>query len=162
MTAVGLCLGVASGIFFAFHALPPAFVFGGLSVFCDVLDGTIARKFHSDYVRRVFDSIADRISEFEVVLGALIGGIIEPIGLIAAVGSASLFTARTISHAAGLKSDQVMFGRVERLIFILIGLVSPIVAISTVCFVVAGMFGLVSSSQIIAFLVCGNMQGTTR
>ena len=153
MTATGLCLGVISGILFALRQVPFALCFGFLSAFCDVLDGTIARKFHMQTrFGLVFDSVADRTSELVVVLGALTGGIIQPVGVIAIVGSTSLFLLRAISYRRGFGTDYVLFGRVERLSFLLIGLTSPIVTLSTFCFVVAGAFGLVSSIQIIVSL----------
>jgi CDP-diacylglycerol---glycerol-3-phosphate 3-phosphatidyltransferase len=149
MTALGLALGVASGTLFAFRVVPFAFISGFLSVFCDVLDGTLARKFHLETkFGLVFDSTADRVSEFAVVLGALIGGIIQPLGLVAIIGSTSLLTLRAVSHKLGLRTDYVLFGRFERLAFILAGLLVPIVLVSTICFVVAGGFGLVSTFQI--------------
>ena len=149
MTMLGLAFGVASGTLFAFGPIPFAFALGFLSVFCDVLDGTLARRFHLvTKFGLVFDSTADRVSEFAVVLGALIGGIIQPIGIISIIGSTSLLILRVESHRRGLKTDYVLFGRFERLVFILAGLLAPIVLVSTICFAVAGGFGLVSAFQI--------------
>ena len=149
MTALGLCLGVASGVMFMLRALPFAFAFGFLSVFCDVLDGTLARRFHMESrFGKAFDSVADRTTEAAVVMGALMGGIVEPAGLVAIVGSVSLLGFRTLSYARGFNTDYVWFGRAERLAFILMGLLSPVVPLSTACFVVAGGFGVVSSLQI--------------
>jgi phosphatidylglycerophosphate synthase len=149
MTTLGLAFGLASGTLFALHAAPFAFAFGFLSVFCDVLDGTLARKFHLESkFGLLFDSAADRVCEFAVVLGALVGGIIQPLGVIAIIGSTSLLGLRAASFRRGLKTDYVLFGRFERLIFILAGLLVPLVWFSTLCFVVAGGFGLFSSFQI--------------
>ena len=153
MTALGLSFGLASGILFASRQIPFAFACGFLSVFCDMLDGAIARIFHRETsFGRVFDSLSDRTCELAVVLGALAGGIIEPLGVIAIVGSTMLFLLRAFSHIRGLNTDYVMFGRTERLVFIFLGLILPFALVSTVCFVVAGGFGLVSSLQIIVFL----------
>lgn len=153
MTVLGLCFGVTAGVLFAFQQIPFAFAFGFLSVFCDVLDGTIARKFSLETpFGRVFDSVSDRVCELAVVLGALAGGIIEPLGVVAIVGSTTLFAFRALSHARGLKTDYVMFGRTERLVFILLGLILPVASLSTLCFVVAGCFGFASSLQIAVFL----------
>jgi phosphatidylglycerophosphate synthase len=149
LTALGMAFGILSGFLFAFHATEIAFSFGFLSVFCDIVDGTLARKFHLESkVGLMFDSTADRISEFAVVMGALAGGIIQPLGIVAAIGSVALLGFRAESYRRGLKSDYVLFGRFERLVFILAGLVVPIVLVSTFCFVVAGVFGLISSAQI--------------
>ncbi len=149
MTALGLTFGVAAGTLFAFHAVSFAFALGFLSVFCDVLDGTLARKFNLETkFGLVFDSTADRVCEFAVVLGALIGGIIQPLGVIAIIGSTSLLALRAVSHRRGLKTDFVLFGRFERLVFILVGLLMPIILVSTICFAVAGGFGLISALQI--------------
>jgi phosphatidylglycerophosphate synthase len=153
VTALGLFFGVASGVLFMSRQIPFAFAFGFISVFCDVVDGTIARKFHLEsHFGRVFDSVSDRACELAVVLGALAGGIIEPLGVIAIVGSTMLFSLRVVSHSRGLRTDYVMFGRTERLVFILLGLILPFATVSTICFVVAGGFGFVSSFQIIVFL----------
>jgi phosphatidylglycerophosphate synthase len=149
MTALGLTFGLASGTLFALQAAPFAFTFGFLSVFCDVLDGTLARQFHLESkAGLIFDSVADRASELAVVLGALAGGIIQPLGLLAVVGSMSLLAFRALSYRRGSKTDYVLFGRFERLVFILVGLLVTAVWISTLFFVVAGGFGVVSSCQI--------------
>ena len=153
MTASGLCFGVASGIMFMLRATLFAFILGGLSVFCDVLDGTLARKFQLETkFGKFFDSAADRTAEVAVVVGAFMGGIIEPIGLVAIAGSVSLLLFRVISYARGLDTNYVLFGRVERLVFILLGLVAPFITLSTFCFVIAGGFGLVSTFQIFVAL----------
>jgi archaetidylinositol phosphate synthase len=149
MTALGLCFGVASGIMFMLRATLFAFIFGGLSVFCDVLDGTLARKFQMETkFGKFFDSTADRAAEAAVVIGAFMGGIIEPIALVAIAGSVSLLLFRVISYSRGLNTNYVLFGRVERLVFILLGLVNPFITLSTFFFVIAGGFGLVSTFQI--------------
>jgi len=154
MTALGLCLGVTSGVMFSLRVFVFGFVFGLLSVFCDVLDGTIARRFHLETISgKVLDSVADRVSEGAVVLGAFAGGIIEPIGLIALAGSVALLLFRGLSYTRGLHTDYVLFGRIERLVFVLLGLASPFVLLSTICFVAVGIFGLVSSLQITIFLM---------
>ena len=159
MTTMGLFFGVASGTLFMYRQIPSAFAFGFLSVFCDMLDGTIARKFHLEsHFGRVFDSVSDRVSELAVVLGALAGGIIEPLGVTAVVGSTMLFSLRVLSHARGLKTDYVFFGRTERLVFIFLGLILPFATASTVCFVAAGGFGLASSFQIIISLSRSHFQ----
>jgi phosphatidylglycerophosphate synthase len=149
MTAIGLAFGVASGVMFALHAAPFGFTFGLISVFCDILDGTLARKFQQESkFGLLFDSAADRVAEFAVVMGAIAAGIIQPLGALSIVGSASLLTLRYASYRQGKNTDYVLFGRFERLIFILAGLLVPVVWLSTACFMVAGGFGLVSAFQI--------------
>jgi phosphatidylglycerophosphate synthase len=153
VTALGLCFGIASGVLFMYRQNPFAFASGFLSVFCDVLDGTIARKFHQETsFGKVFDAVSDRTCELAVVLGALGAGIIEPLGVVAIVGSTALFSLRVVSHTYGVETNYVMFGRTERLFFIMLGLILPFTTASTVCFVVAGAFGFASSIQIIVFL----------
>jgi phosphatidylglycerophosphate synthase len=153
MTAFGLASGVASGALFAVRALPFAFALGFLSVFCDILDGTLARKFHLESkFGLILDSASDRITEAAVVVGALIAGIIQPFGLIAIAGSVGLLAFRYVSHRRGLKTDYVLFGRAERLVFIMAGLILPFVFVSSLCFAFAGGFGLVSSCQIAVHL----------
>jgi len=154
MTALGVSLGICTGALLVFDELPFALLCGFLSVFCDVLDGTIARTFQEEtFFGKVFDSIGDRISEIAVVVGALISGIIEPVGMIAIIGSISLLSLRGLSYSRRLNTDYVLFGRAERLVFILFGLLTPIKTISTLLFVGAGFFGIVSSFQIVAFLI---------
>ncbi|MCW4011142.1 MAG: CDP-alcohol phosphatidyltransferase family protein [Candidatus Bathyarchaeota archaeon] len=149
MTAMGLAFGLASGALFAVRFLPAAFALGVLSVFCDVVDGTLARKFHMESkFGLIFDSAADRSSEAAVVLGALAGRIINPFGVIAIAGSMLLLACRAAAYRRGYKTDYVLFGRFERLVFILAGLLVPNVWGSTLCFVTAGILGLVSACQI--------------
>jgi len=153
LTSLGLCLGVASGILFMHKAVPLALLVGFLSVLCDMLDGTIARIFcMGTAFGLIFDSVADRVSETAVVLGAFFGRIIEPLGIIAVIGSISLLLFRTLSYIHGLSTDYVLFGRVERLVFIMFGLISPITSASTLCFVIAGTLSMISSLQIIIHL----------
>ncbi len=154
ITALGLCLGITCGVMLAFRAYPLAFTLGISSVFCDVLDGTIARRFRSETkFGLIFDSSADRLSELAVVLGALASGIILPLGSLAIIGSVTLLVFRTLSYSRGLSTNYVWFGRFERLVFMLFGLLSPLAWVSTLCFVVTGLLGLVSSLQIAHFLL---------
>jgi phosphatidylglycerophosphate synthase len=154
ITALGLSFGVASGAILALHFIPWALAFGLISVFCDVLDGTLARKFRLESRSGlILDSVADRISEGAVVVGAFVGGVIQPLGFLAVVGSMSLFLLRSLSCHYGLRTDYAWFGRFERLVFILLGLLLPVVWASTLCFVAAGVFGLISSTQISVKLV---------
>jgi phosphatidylglycerophosphate synthase len=153
MTILGLCFGVSAGAMFWIHQMLLGFALGFISVFCDVLDGTIARKFNLETLRgKVFDSASDRISELAVVLGALGGEIIELWGIIAIVGSATLFLFRVISYRRGVSTDYVLLGRTERLFFIMMGLLIPWATASTICFILAGVFGFISSIQIAANL----------
>jgi archaetidylinositol phosphate synthase len=152
-TAVGLCSGVTCGTLLSIHQTPLALFSGLLSVFCDVLDGAIARKFNQETpFGRIFDSISDRTCELAVVLGALVGGIIQPLGTTAIIGSIMLFIFRVVSHHRGFDTDYVAFGRTERLIFILLGIILPFAQLSTLCFILAGAFGIVSAVQIIVYL----------
>jgi hypothetical protein len=89
----------------------------------------------------------------------LVGGVIQLLGVFAIVGSTTLFLLRTVSHRRGLGTDYVLFGRVERLTFILLGLISPVVSLSTFCFVAAGAFGIFSSLQIVVVLLRHSANG---
>lgn len=149
VTLLGLCFGVAAGAMFLYRQMLPGLALGLISVFCDMLDGAIARKFQLETFRgRVLDAACDRVGEIAVVLGALGSGIIAPLGTIAILGSVSLLLFRVISYSKGMSSDYVLFGRTERLFSILLGLLMPWVVASTACFVLAGLFGFVSSTQI--------------
>ena len=88
---------MASGALFAIRALPFAFGLGFLSVFCDIIDGTLALKVHLESrFGVIFDSFSDRIKEAAVVVGALMAGIIRPFGLIAIAGSVCLLAFRYV------------------------------------------------------------------
>ena len=153
VTALGLCFGIISGIAVAYRELLPALVLLFVSVFCDVLDGALARTFNRvTAFGLAFDSVADRCVELSVVIGALLSGIILPIGVIAIIGSSALLLMRTISYLFGLDTNYALFGRVERITFLVIGLIAPSTSISIFCFVIVGVFGLVSSCQIGIFL----------
>ena len=150
VTAIGLCFGVTGGALIAVHEIPLALSCVIISVFCDALDGAIARRFDEVTTFGLFfDSISDRISEIALVLGAFFCGLINIVGLIAIVGSLALLLFRTLSYWKNLSTDFAFFGRFERLFFILIGIISPYATFSTFCFVIAGGFGLVSSIQIL-------------
>lgn len=149
VTTLGLCFGIVSGVAIAYRELLFALLLLCASVFCDVLDGALARTF--DRVTAfglAFDSVADRCAEGAVVAGALLSRIILPIGVVAIIGSIALLVMRTVSYRYGLDTNYALFGRVERLTFIVIGLIAPSTSMSTFCFVMAGVFGLVSSCQI--------------
>ena len=154
VTALGLLFGVGCGFSFAYRITPIGFLLGSLSVVCDLLDGAIARTFNLETAfGLVFDSVSDRVSEWAVVVGAIWSGIIYPIGAVAIVGSLLLLMMRALSYLQGLNTDYVVFGRVERLIFIFFGLVAPFAEASTVCFVISGGFGFMSSCQIASSLL---------
>jgi phosphatidylglycerophosphate synthase len=153
VTLLGLLSGLMSGWFLVYQEIWFAMFTFGLSVFCDALDGTIAREFklETEY-GLVFDSVADRCTEMALTLGAVLGGFIHPIGFLAIVGSITLLSMRTLSHFQGLDTDYVRFGRIERIVFISFGILAPNSLISTICYVVAGILPMISSWQIINFL----------
>jgi phosphatidylglycerophosphate synthase len=149
VTGLGLLLGITSGVSLAHRAVPFALLLLLVSVFCDVLDGAVARTFHlKTTFGLAFDSVADRCTELSVVIGALFSGIIHPIGCVAIIGSITLLFMRTLSYPHGLDTDYVLFGRAERIVFISLGLIASSISISTFCFVMAGVFGLLSSYQV--------------
>jgi phosphatidylglycerophosphate synthase len=149
VTALGLCLGIASGIAIAYQEVPTALLLLCVSVFCDVLDGALARTFDlTTTFGLAFDSVADRCADVMVVVGALLSGIILPIGVVAIIGSIALLVMRTMSYHCELNTNYVLFGRAERITFLVIGLITSSISISTFCFVMAGVFGIVSSCQI--------------
>ena len=149
VTGLGLLLGIASGVSLAHRAVPFALLLLFVSVFCDVLDGTVARTFRAKTAFGLaFDSVADRCTELSVVVGALFSGIIYPIGSVAIIGSITLHFMRTLSYLHGFDTNYVLFGRAERIVFISLGLIAPSTSISTFCFVMAGVFGLLSSCQV--------------
>ncbi len=154
VTALGLLFGVGCGFSFAYRNMSMGFLLGSLSVVCDLLDGAIARTFNLETIfGLVFDSVSDRVSELAVVVGAIWSGIIYPVGAVAILGSFLLLMMRALSYLHSLSTDYVVLGRVERLVFIFLGLVAPFAEASTICFVIAGGFGFVSSCQIASSLL---------
>ena len=87
-----------------------------------------------------------------MVVGALLSGVVLPIGVVVIIGSAALLLMRTMSYRYGLDTNYMSFGRAERITFLVIGLIASSTSISTFCFVIVGVFGLVSSCQIGIFL----------
>jgi len=149
ITGVGLSFAILSGISLAYHKLFIALVMFGVSIFCDMLDGAIARAFDLETSFGLFwDSFADRGSELAIVLGALAGGIVSSLAILEIFGSISLLAMRLVSYRSGFYSDGAYFGRGERVILLSIGLITPWKTFSTICFALAGFLSLISAFQI--------------
>ena len=149
VTAAGVLLSAAAGLL----ALS-GHLYAGILVFLagaglDALDGSLARTcgLGSEF-GRYFDSVADRASELLFIGGAIAGG--APLTAFAVVaGSLILLASRIYNHRKGVTSDAAMFGRPERLAFLILGLLSPR-PYSTALFIVAGLMCLISSVQALA------------
>jgi phosphatidylglycerophosphate synthase len=95
VTSIGLGLGLACGVALAYREVPYAIALGLASVFCDLLDGAMARLYGLQSRTGLYlDSMSDRLTELAVVVGAIIGGIVTLWGAIAIIGSASLLLMR--------------------------------------------------------------------
>jgi len=114
-----------------------------------MLDGAIARAFDLETSFGLFwDSFADRGSELAIVLGALAGGIVSSLAILEIFGSISLLAMRLVSYRYGFHSDDVYFGRGERVVLLSMGLIIPWKTFSTICFALAGFLSLISALQI--------------
>ncbi len=149
VTLAGLALSILAGLLAA-----SGYLYAGIFLFIagaclDAVDGSLARAcgLASEF-GRYFDSACDRLSELALVAGAVIGG--APVTAFAvAAGSVLLLASRVYNHRRGLNSNAAMFGRPERLMLLLAGLLCP-GPLNTLLFISAGILCIVSSAQALA------------
>lgn len=138
ITLLGLAFSIAS----AYFASRGNMLVAGLLLFVgaplDAVDGTMARK--QGEIKKsgaFFDSVIDRYSEMVVFLGLLIHFLREGNDLacilvfVAAAGSILVSYVRARAEGLGLNGKAGFFGRVERLIVLVAGLLFniPVVAL---------------------------------
>jgi phosphatidylglycerophosphate synthase len=125
VTASGLFVSVAAGAVAAsghLHAGIALFLAGACF---DLVDGSLARfAGPGSEFGRYFDSACDRLSEAVFVAGAVAGGV-SPLATGVVVGSVLLMASRVRNHRKGLASDAAMFGRPERLLLLVTGVLLP-------------------------------------
>lgn len=149
VTAAGLFMSAIAGLIaMSGHLYAGIFLFM-LGACLDAVDGSFARVSGlSTEFGRYFDSICDRLSELVFITGAVIGGV--PVSAFAVIaGSFTLMASRIYNHRKGLDSNAAMFGRPERLILLIVGLLAP-APYNTVLFMAACFLCLVSSAQALA------------
>jgi CDP-diacylglycerol--glycerol-3-phosphate 3-phosphatidyltransferase len=149
VTAAGVILSACAGVMALYGHLYAGIVVFFAGACLDALDGSLARATgRSSEFGRYFDSIADRGSELLFVAGAVAGG--APVAVFVVVtGSIVLLAARVYNHSKGLNSDAAMFGRPERLAFLIVGLLAP-APYNVALFITAGLLCLFSSAQVLA------------
>lgn len=94
------------------------------------------------------DSITDRLSELLLVAGAVLGAQAPISAIIVLLGSLALLASRVFNHLRGLNSDAAIFGRPERIMLLVAGLMVS-EPYGTVLFITAGICCIVSSVQVI-------------
>ncbi len=149
ITAAGLLMSVVAGLLAMSGNLYAGIFIFIIGACLDAVDGSFARACGlCTEFGRYFDSICDRLSELVFIAGAVAGGVsFSAFAVIA--GSLLLLASRVYNHRKGLNSNAAMFGRPERLVLLIAGLLSP-APYNTVLFLVAGLLCLISSGQIIA------------
>lgn len=144
ITALGLLICTAAGIAALYghlYAGIALFVFGACF---DALDGSVARvSGKCSEFGRYFDSISDRLSELLFVAGAVLGGAPSE-ALMVVAGSFMLLGSRIYNHKKGFDSNAALFGRPERLMLLMTGLVLPH-SVNSLLFAAAFMLCIVSS-----------------
>ncbi|MCD1295530.1 CDP-alcohol phosphatidyltransferase [Methanocella sp. CWC-04] len=149
ITASGLLIsGIAGALAMSGH-LYAAIILFFAGACLDALDGSFARACGlCTEFGKYFDSCSDRCSELLLVTGAVLGGAPVSAFLVVA-GSVLLMASRVYNHRKGLDSNAAMFGRPERIMLLMAGLVSP-EPYNTVLFMAAFMMCIISSLQALA------------
>lgn len=149
VTATGLLVSVAAGLFAASGELVAGVVVFSAGACLDAVDGSLARfsGLGSEF-GRYFDSVCDRLSEGAFVAGAIIGGVPSMAAAVVA-GSVLLLAARVHNHAQGLDSDAAAFGRPERLALLVFGVLLPYPG-NVTAFVANALLCVVSAGQVLA------------
>ena len=144
-TLIGVLFAVLTSLAFA-SATATGEIFGGagivLSGFFDIVDGAVARAADKMSKRGSFlDSTLDRIAEFLIYLGILVGGLAQPVPVFLAL-SLSLLVSYTRAKADSLGYSLAGVGvgeRSERLI---------VLAISSI-------FGVLNYGVLVVILLAG-------
>jgi phosphatidylglycerophosphate synthase len=149
VTAAGLLLSVIAGLLAASGHLYAGIIIFLLGACLDAMDGSFARACGlSSEFGRYFDSVCDRLSELAFIAGAVVGGVSSSAFAVIA-GSLLLLALRIYNHRRGLNSNAAMFGRPERLLLLIVGLLSPD-PYNMAIFMLAFLLCLVSIVQVLA------------
>jgi phosphatidylglycerophosphate synthase len=150
VTALGLCLALGAGLLAYYGHLYAGLTLFAASAVCDALDGSLARasKMGTEF-GLYFDGIADRFSELFFVGGAVLGAHVPSSAFVVVGGSFALLLARIYGYAHHWGAVSTTFGRPERLVLLVAGVLCP-APINTLLFIVAGLFCVFSSVQILA------------
>lgn len=128
-TVLGMVSAIATFIGFYFRSLPYIIVFLFIVEFFDQLDGTIARLQGPTIYGAFLDSTLDRISDFFIFVGTIIGAYTSfEIGIIALVGAFLTSYTRARIEALGVENlyGVGLLERTDRIPILLIGTVLQI------------------------------------
>jgi phosphatidylglycerophosphate synthase len=121
ITLTGLVFGLSAAACLLFRQSLWGLTFILLSVFADMLDGTVARlNQQATLTGRKFDSACDRIVETTCVGALICSGIIPWWGGLLPLGSIMLLVTRTWAYRYGLDTSFVITARFERIAAIVI------------------------------------------
>lgn len=155
ITFTGLVFGLSAAACLLFRQPLWGFAFILLSVFADILDGTVARlNQQATLTGRKFDAVCDRMVETTCVGALICSGIIPWWGGLLPLGSIMLLFTRTWAYRNGLDTSFVIVARFERITAIV-----SIVLFSwnwfTMVFFLLVVFGtLISNLMIIKVIYC--------
>jgi len=150
VTALGLCLALGAGLLAYYGHLYVGMILFATSAMCDAVDGSLARvsKIGTDF-GLYFDGVADRFSELFFISGAVLGAQVPSSAFVVVGGSFALLLTRIYGYAHHWGAVSTTFGRPERLVLLVAGVLCP-APINTLLFIVAGLFCVFSSVQILA------------
>ena len=128
-TVLGMLSAIATFSGFYFRSLPYIITFLFIVEFCDQLDGTIARLQGPTIYGAFLDSTLDRIGDFFIFVGTIIGAYTSfEIGMIALVGA--FLTSYTRAKIEALGIDNLygvgLLERTDRIPILLIGTILQI------------------------------------
>jgi len=150
ITAFGLCLALCAGFVAYSGFLYAALVLFSGSALCDALDGSVARASgEQTEFGLYFDGVADRFSELFFVGGAVLGLNAPPSAFAVVGGAFLLLFARVYAHAQNCGAMATTFGRPERLLLLVAGLLCP-PPFNAILFVAAALGCVFSAVQIVA------------
>lgn len=148
ITMTGFLVSVMAGVVAASGNIFTAIIIFMISAGLDAVDGSLARMSGlTTEFGRYLDSISDRLSETAFISGAVIGGISSTAYMVV-VGSVLLLATRIFTHRKGFNSDTAIFGRPERLVLLVAGLLSPFPG-NVILFGTNALLCMVSSLQIL-------------
>ena len=149
VTAAGVVVSTASGLVAASGHLHAGIVLFLAGACLDLVDGSLARfAGPGSEFGRYFDSTCDRLSEGVFVAGAIAGGV-SPLAAGVVAGSVLLMASRVYNHRRGLASDAATFGRPERLLLLVAGMLLPSPG-DALLFGTGTLLCIVSSWQVLA------------
>jgi phosphatidylglycerophosphate synthase len=149
VTALGICLAIGSGLLAYSNHLYAAIIFFGASAGCDAVDGSLARaSTKKTEFGLYFDGIADRFSELFLVTGAVLGAHVPLSAFVVVGGAFVLLLARVYGHVHKWGAIATTFGRPERLVLLVAGILSP-APMNMLLFFAAGISCVFASVQIL-------------